>query len=64
MRTHPAGPDHNRTQEVQVMAEKFVIRDADESKVRWIAEPRFLARLRRLKGVWNAFKFLAGVAPN
>ena len=46
------------------MAEKFVIRDADESKVRWIAEPRFLARLRRLKGVWNAFKFLAGVAPN
>ena len=41
------------------MAEKFVIRDTDESKVRWIAEPRFLARLRRIKAVWNAAVFIA-----
>ncbi len=41
------------------MAEKFVIRDTDESKTRMIMEPRFLARLRRIKAVWNAAVFLA-----
>ena len=41
------------------MAEKFVIRDTDESKARMIMEPRFLARLRRLKAIWNAAVFLA-----
>jgi hypothetical protein len=41
------------------MAEKFVIRDTDESKARMIMEPHFLARLRRIKAVWNAFRFLA-----
>lgn len=41
------------------MAEKFVIRDTDESKMRWIAKPRFLARLRRIKAVWNAAVFIA-----
>lgn len=41
------------------MAEKFVIRDTDESKARMIMEPRFLARLRRIKAVWNAAVFLA-----
>lgn len=41
------------------MAEKFVIRDTDESKARMIMEPRFLARLRRIKAVWQAAAFLA-----
>ena len=41
------------------MAEKFVIRDTDESKARMIMEPRFLARLRRIKAIWNAAVFLA-----
>ena len=41
------------------MAEKFVIRDTDESKACMIMEPRFLARLRRLKAIWNAAVFLA-----
>lgn len=41
------------------MAENFVIKDTEESNVRWIPEPRFLARLRRLKAIWNAFRFLA-----
>lgn len=41
------------------MAEKFVIRDTDESKARMIMEPRFLARLRRIKAVWNAAVFIA-----
>lgn len=41
------------------MAGNFVIRDTDESKTRMIMEPRFLARLRRLKAVWNAAVFLA-----
>lgn len=41
------------------MAEKFVIRDTDESKARMIMEPRFLRRLRQLKSIWNAAVFLA-----
>lgn len=41
------------------MAENFVIKDTEESNVRWIAEPRFLARLRRLKAIWTAAVFLA-----
>ena len=41
------------------MAENFVIRDDEEDKVRWIAEPRYMRRLRRLKAIWNAAVFLA-----
>ena len=41
------------------MADNFVIRDTEEGNVRWIAEPRFLRRLRRLKSIWNAAVFLA-----
>lgn len=40
------------------MANPFVFIDGKESN-RPIPEPRFLARLRRLKDIWNAFKFLA-----
>lgn len=40
------------------MAEKFVIHDSPEDNPRWIAEPPFLARLRRLKAIWSAFRFL------
>lgn len=41
------------------MAENFVIRDGEEDKVRWIAEPRYMRRLRRLKAIWTAAVFLA-----
>jgi len=41
------------------MAENFVIKDTEESNVRFIPEPRFLARLRRIKAVWQAAVFLA-----
>jgi len=41
------------------MADNFVIRDTEEGNVRWIAEPRYMRRLRRLKAIWNAAVFLA-----
>lgn len=41
------------------MAGNFVIKDSAEDNVRFIPEPRFLARLRRLKAIWNAAVFLA-----
>lgn len=41
------------------MNSNFTVRDTTEGNVRWIMEPRFMRRLRRLKAVWNAFRFLA-----
>jgi len=41
------------------MADNFVIRDTEEGNVRWIAEPRYMRRLRRIKAVWQAAAFLA-----
>ncbi|WP_461209459.1 hypothetical protein [Desulfocurvus sp. DL9XJH121] len=41
------------------MASQFVVEDTDEDNVRWIAEPRLYRKARQLKGIWNAFKFLA-----
>lgn len=41
------------------MAGNFVIKDTNEDNVRFIPEPRFMRRLRRIKAVWNAFRFLA-----
>lgn len=41
------------------MAGNFVIKDTNEGNVRMIMEPRFMRRLRRVKAVWNAFRFLA-----
>lgn len=32
---------------------------ATDNSPRWIVEPSFLVRLRRIKAVWHAFKFLA-----
>ena len=40
------------------MANPFVFIDGKESN-RLIPEPRILRRIRRVKEVWNAFKFLA-----
>jgi hypothetical protein len=34
------------------------VRD-DTNAVRWSMEPAFLRRWRRIKAIWNAFKFLA-----
>lgn len=41
------------------MAGNFVIKDSAEDNVRFIPEPQFLARLRRLKSIWDAAVFLA-----
>jgi hypothetical protein len=41
------------------MADEFVIHGPDNDNPRMIFEPAFLARLRRLKAVWSAFRFLA-----
>lgn len=42
------------------MADKSVVHESPEGNARWIIEPPFLARLRRLKAIWNAFRFLLG----
>lgn len=41
------------------MAERNLSRDMDDGNARWIMEPGYVRRLRRMREVWAAFVFLA-----